>query len=407
MIVNTYEYKDVDHRKKFEYKNIYRSRFYMKYKLHKNKIYFQDKWVLPTILIVSFFTIYFINTLGLYNVRIGQMALFIIGVFSFIYTLIKNNIGINFKIVSIFWIITILGLISFLINGNADLPEYLWPITYGGISLVLLNFDINSKPITIMYYIVCIYYLFAMITNQSPESITGNVSRNNISVTILTFFTLMCIVRYKQNIKISSVLAFVALPITFWGVGRSGIITFLIISTGFMLFSFKGRLIKKNNIIKFLVIIAMILILLFFFLESFIVPAIENFNKWGFESVRTTIWKDYISNIISSPLYILCGYPLSKSSLLTLFNYNLHNSFLNLHSRYGLIVFAYFLIKIIQQMLYSIINRKILFFFLLLAITFRINFDLAAFNGILDVFIYYLIFERKFNKTSRRFNYNE
>lgn len=355
----------------------------------------------PNVIILSFYATYITNTLNLYNIRIGQIILLVMGSIGCLYTLWHSKKKINLYFIIFLNFYTMLGLVSYLIIGNASIFEYLWPLAYGGVTLVLLNYKISYKKIYILFYVVCIYYILNALNGFSAENVTGLVSRNNLSVTLLVIFSLLCIVSYMNNKKISIVSIVIMLLLSSWAVGRSGIITFSIILIGYFMLERKNKK-QKEISIKSLIIISSLIIFVYLsrnlIYKYFLEYAIYNFEIRGVETSRYLITKSYLYDAFESWFYFMFGVNLERNTVFTLVNQNLHNSFLNLHSRYGIIAFIFFTIAILIKILNYIKTKNGLYLVLLLAIVFRSNFDLVAFNGVLDIYIYYFLFEGLYNK---------
>lgn len=354
--------------------------------------------VIPTLIVVIFFILYFINTLSLYNIRIGQLILLLVGMIGYLYTLQNSKRKENIFYIMFFLLYTILGLISFLIIGNATVYEYMWPMAYGGIAIVLLNYNIRYNYVYILYYGLCAYYIFSSLGNKMVADVTGVVSRNNLSVTILMFFSLLCVVSYKQDkeVRFSSVV--LGLLLSLWAVGRSGILTFSIIFIGYIIIRYKGKKLNIKSIVMFLLFAITLYVLRDFIYKHFIEQAKYNYEVRGLESSRKLIWQTYIKESFSSVAYFFFGYPLENELIFTSVNGNLHNSFLHLHSRYGIFITLFFSSAILTKIFILFKKKKYLFSLIFIAIFVRINFDLVALNGGLDIFIYYMIFEGKYNK---------
>ncbi len=360
--------------------------------------------VMPTMLIICFLAVYFLNTLNMYNIHIGQFILLILGFIGFVYTLISTKKRENLLYLLFFLMYTIFGLLSYIVIGNANISEYLWPIAFGGMAIILLNFKLHYKSIAILYYCVCCFYVVAIMENKMAENLTGTVSRNNISVTMLIFFSLLCITSFVTDKQIHRISAVLGLVITVWALGRSGIITFGIICIGFFIFEFKGKGVHISNPIKIFSLIGIIYGIGRFNYNTIIVPAINNFQAYGMKSPRLLIWETYLRNVFSSVIHFVFGAPLNQDWILIAMDYNLHNSFLHLHSRYGIFITMLYIVVLLVK-LHAFIKRKnIIYVLLLIAIIFRISFDLSAFNGGLDIIIYYFMFEGLYNKKSKEKN---
>lgn len=355
--------------------------------------------IIPSVIIICFFGIYFLNTLNIYSMRMGQVILIALGAIGLLYTLGTTKRRANQLYLLFFLLYSICGLLSFIIVGNANVLEYLWPVGFGGAAIIMLNFYLYYKPVVILYHFICSIYMIAMIFNKTALYMTGDVSRNNISITILVFFSLFCIVSYTHNKRIHFMSAILGLVVSIWAVGRSGILTFSFIGICFLFLNFDGKKVKVKNPFKVIMLIAIIIAIGIMMYDSIIAPAIYNYNFKGIESGRTVIWGLYLKNMFSSVPNFIFGVPLDNEKIFFVVNGNLHNSFLNLHSRYGFLITMLFTGIILVKLVFFIKKTNLLYALLMTAIIFRISFDLSSFNGILDVIIFYFMFEGQYSKT--------
>lgn len=371
--------------------------------MHENRI-------LPTALLLIFILVFYINGFGFYPIRIGQFLLVTIGTLSIMYT-IKNYLNYNtLKIMMVFLLFSILGLVSFLFNGNGDLIEYAWPIAFAGVTLMLLIFTPYPKPFLVMYYSICGFYLFLIIRGMRITDLRYIHGQNFTSVIFLALLTVVYIVLRKNNERFPIIIPFLSLVIAAWAGGRSGVLTFsFIICAMFINTLFRRRVSQKRLIIGITTVL--ILCMLFVFTSDFAFKNIlDIFRSKGLKSPRTNIWRNYLELVFFSPADLLFG-PSLRNNIYIFESYsgNLHNAFLQLHSNYGLIALVLFIASLLSKIIKFIINKDYMFFILLVAIIFRISFDIAAVHGILDLPLYYFLFEDLFvtrNKTSERVDNN-
>lgn len=334
---------------------------------------------------------------------IANIFFVIIGATIIFYVCKKKGLRMQFGVLTFMFIYIFFGILGVLLNGNSDFQEVLWPIAFMGGSLLLLNFDINYKLTKKIYYYSILAFVIKVISSGSINNIEIVSSRNAISVLVILLFSFYAISSYKHNKKINFIPVISGLVVVILAVGRSGILTFLLLLFFFLIFKFEGK--RQNargfiNIIIILVPIVILSLILYRTFGTYITDAINNFESRGLESVRTLLWKEYFEKVSKSFMYIMFGAPITGSTLLDAFNNNLHNSFLMLHAKYGVIILISVITLIIRTMIFYIRRKNYLYLTLLTIILFRMQFDYTNFNAQLDIILWYLIFYPKYHNLS-------
>lgn len=328
----------------------------------------------------------------------SQIILLICGLIAFIFTLASKQTKEFLKVFSLILVMLFFGLLSYIYNKNLDLQEFFWPIAYYGIALLFITNKVDYKTTRfILYIFFFISLVFILLSGNSISSnnINTSLSRNHINIHLLLFFTAHSLNSIKYIGKINFFDVLISFLISILSYGRSGILVF-----GFYLivlgtFDFKFNKFNKFNVRRILTFIFLLIIFYFFssvLANPFSESIIESLQNRGFESVRTFIWRDYLLKTGESFLNVLFGTNISGTYFLDTFSHNLHNSFLMLHAKYGLIVFLLILLLIILKIKTLIIKKNILLFLLLFGLLFRMSFDYTNFNSILDVLFVAIIF---------------
>ncbi|MBE6084924.1 MAG: hypothetical protein E7203_05560 [Selenomonas ruminantium] len=344
-------------------------------------------------IIISLFVFVEIGTFLLNSsFMLRNILLLGIGVVGLICCLINNGIR-NMPFVVFFLIYTIFGAISIAVNQNADIYELAYPLSYMSVGLLLLNFKSSFRLIQMIYYIVSVIFIACIVYAGGVDNLVMQSSRNNISVYELQLWTLYVISAYqnKQDIHIWSVL--IGWLVCLFSIGRSGIITFSIIL--FCLICIKVKECKEMRYKNALGLVVVILggALVCCFTDDIIMKMIDNFELRGLESVRTKIWEEYLIKVQESYTYVLFGAPQRYTFYLDMYANNLHNSFLQLHAKYGLamVMIIFMMLEITIMEIYF--RKEVYLLIPLIGIIFRMNFDYTNFNGVLDVvFVYYLLY---------------
>lgn len=355
----------------------------------------QTSLLVPNLLLIIYVCIDLLKFFQLIPFVVGNLLTVILGILIIIYSCLKNDVKKQIPILVFILIYTIFGAISMLYNKNADFQELIWPLAFIGISTLFLNFQLNLKITRNIYYLVAIVLMFQIIVSGSIDNLEISSSRNTIGIMMLIYFSVYALTCFENNQKITIFPVLIGLVVVVMAIGRSSIITFLLLTVFFIIFDFKGNKHKFNRPIKsmFVFILAAILIWLSYdFFGIYFKEVFTNFESRGLDSLRNSIWTDYIIKTFTSSDYFLFGTPISGTYLLNLFNQNLHNSFLMLHAKYGIVMVVLVIMLIVKSFIYYIRTNNILYFVLLFLIIFRMQFDYTNFNAQLDIILYYFIF---------------
>lgn len=344
------------------------------------------------------FLYFFIDMLRFFNViplTLGNILYVLLGSFSIIYSVVKKGIKAQIPMFSFMFFYMFFGTLGLLLNGNMDIQELLWPFAFMGLAMLFLNFKTNYKLSKSIYYISTYLFLIKIILSGGVNNLNTASSRNTFGIMSLIYFTIYCIASNTSNKKITIYPILLGFLVTIFAVGRSGILTFLILTILFSLLKYDGERYRIRNPIKSLFILIIVLLFLFItynLFEDFFSKMILNFQRRGLESIRTNIWLDYFKKTITSVKYIFFGTPIKGTYLLDYFSHNLHNSFIMLHAKYGLIPLATVLILILRSAIYFIKTSNLLYLIILLTTIFRMQFDYTNFNAQLDIVLYYFMF---------------
>lgn len=367
------------------------------FKLKLNKIKFAD------ILVMSFILLQIIRYFGIIPISMANVLYVILGLISMMYVINKKGIKSQSRVLIYIYILTFFGLIGSLANGNIDFQEMFWPIAFSGIALVLLNFKINYNFSRFIYFTTATILIFQIMLSGSASNLETVASRNTISVFILITFSIYAISSYSNNKKITVIPVIIGIIVTVMAVGRSGILSLALLLIFFIIFEFDGMHHRIRLSYKTLIQIIFALIIIIYsggVMEKFMSDMLLNFEQRGLESVRTIIWSDYISKTLNSLKYIVFGAPIEGTPVLNRFSSNLHNSFLMLHAKYGMVMVITLVIYVIKSLINFIKVKNYLFFSIFVVLLFRMQFDYTNFSAPMDVVFYYFIHQRYYKNMS-------
>ena len=263
-----------------------------------------------------------------------------------------------------------------------------------GIAMILLRGYVYSWGGYIVFYGSAGYFLMLMFAGVYPgEALV--CSYNGISMMMMVACISLYIILSMENKKIDLKPALISLFISIWAIGRSGIISFLVLLLGFLLV----RLRTKKRIIFIVIICLIIGYLLFDVLYMFGMDysifsnAIDRFlaSATGeVPNVRMRIWANYFNNLdISRVIFgvnVLTD-PWPDGELLA---YNYHSSFINLHLQTGFMGLIVMVLIILS--LFKFFRKNQVFFFLFLTVILRWSTDIGLFFESWDFIPFFFIF---------------
>ena len=317
-----------------------------------------------------------------FNSSLFYSTIFVIGGIIGIYILLIKRPE-NWKLIACFFLLYAVSCImnSFII-GNQSLNGALSSILIFGIGLLLLYSPISYFQGWICFYLIAFFFIIAIILGIPNYSIFVNSSENYISVHLILGISVYYLGLFHSGRKLMLFDLFPPLLCFFlsiWGNGRGGILSSTLLFI-FIVFSFIHQHRDKGValfVIRFFVVASVLILVLKWdaIMSSFL--GLGNMDK-GMESAREFIWLAYFEEIQNSTWYLLNGVPLENIPIISDYNNNTHNSFIQFHANNGLLVFVIFLFLYLRSSIYYIRNN-VLFF----AVAFTI-----LFRGMTDKFIF-------------------
>jgi hypothetical protein len=227
-------------------------------------------------------------------------------------------------------------------------------------------------------------------------SIIPWVSRNGITSVLIVCQIIFSFVTYLYNNKFPIISSLAVVIISFYGLGRGSIIVSILL----LLYGiFLNISTSKSKLLKFSSVIVVFGLFFYFSSNSETITLVENieesliqtqFGQGYSDEARTSINKEYISNL--DPWKFLFGSSYKNTSIEKYFGGNPHNSFIRLHSYYGIfgiiVLFFLFISILIAKRNASV---KFVLFGLLLLLLFRAFTEPILFPSSLDLFFLMMI----------------
>lgn len=361
----------------------------------------------------------------------------------------------EWRIIIFTLLMLLFGGISTVFNNNTSLFVYLTMFRYLGIASYLIYYKQDKKIMTLMIVITLLMFSPVLFMNLG-FNLLSKASRNSYSILLIIATLIYNKSFWDRKEKAPMFPTIASLFITIFSGGRSGIITLSVYTAGVLYNNFiimKKTLFKErddekfvenledtieipiidekrleeyeekgfvNQSIKFLKsykyeilklfgIVAIFLAIFAFKtldtkyeitamleekIEDNITDTSYGFKEKGLSSKsRVKIIEKYFGYIFTDINAFLNGVKLKNEPLFEKFSYNLHNSYLQLHSKfgiYGIILCGYLCFRALINM---VRNKKWGDVMLYLAILARVFTDNAAFPRHMDIIIFYFVFK--------------
>lgn len=281
--------------------------------------------------------------------------------------------------------------ISTLVINNKGINVMLMTLLYGGLAYVLLNTKLSINLFKYAFIIIALFLVLNMLTGSIMNNSLLIEKRNSISAVLMIQLFLLYISYVQHNANWPIWPAIISTVIVFWTTNRSGTIVFVFILFWMLALKIKGKIsFKRIFYISFLVLIIILIFKLFYSIAF--EPMITRFLNRGIDSeIREIVLQSYVNSVKNNFKYMFFGVDIYHSGIFYILNYNLHNSFLRLHSNYGLIGVCLYLGFAIYALFSYIRNRQYIYIIIITSIFIRLFTDTMAFYGPFDPLIIFLI----------------
>ena len=261
-------------------------------------------------------------------------------------------------------------------------------------ALILIAIPDRTYSISKNFFVfLVIWFLFEGLrlgfsSNSLNEYLSGS-SRNIVSAIFLYSTIFLYMAKLNLNKKITMIPALVLFFISLISYGRSGIILSVLIFLSIILYVYFHKLKFKKIIFFFFILV----VIIYLFINYGTILTNNTNLKKGLDSPRFLINMEYIRNLDTKS--VLLGFDFKKIPIITKFNNNPHNSYINLHYNMGfsLIIFLLVIFINISKIFlkcFSIKNLTIIIF--IIAYLIRAFFDIISFIGLFDFIFFYIFF---------------
>jgi hypothetical protein len=284
------------------------------------------------------------------------------------------------------------GMILSYMNGNMFYKEAGFFVIFTMLYILLSSNSLDFIISRNLFYFYAFFMLaYAILDHKVFDLYASQKSGTTIMMIALSsYYHISCI---QNNKKIEFLPSLLTLILAVWSTSRAGIL----VSSFMCLFFFNTcyKKIYKSYLfwISFSCIAITVTIIIRLNWSTIYTNYFIWFNRHGLDlNLRNIVWESFIINIKDNVSGILFG--LSREKYVPqFFSDNPHNSYIYLHSNFGLIGIIY-IIYLIYMYIRRIKKMNVVYTALLLVVLARIFTDTYAFNGYLDPIIFYLLTQR-------------
>lgn len=281
----------------------------------------------------------------------------------------------------------------FISRTGSGIVVFLSILSNAGIAMILLRGHIYSWGGYIPFYGLSAYFLLLILSRVAPEFTLEFSSVNGISIVMLAACISLYIVLSinNKNNNIDLIPAVITVVISIWAIGRSGIISSILILSGLLFVRLRAKP-------KYIYVVIACLLLTYFIIHYLNVRIAEYVDvekainyalareTWNAE--RNEIWANYFNNL--DLFSIIFGMDVFQNAYMSIWDYNYHNSLITLHSYTGLM--GLIVMILILFSLYRYCRTNHVYFILLLAIMLRMQTDSCNFITLYDFIPFFFIF---------------
>lgn len=326
------------------------------------------------------------------------------GLCCFVLAFIIGNCKLRGRILLYGGIMSALMAISIIYNGNARYVNLLWIWAYLGVTQLVFEYGASRLLSQIIVYLGCLYFIYnSLFGDMVSAEILGHGSANNVSILCIYLLSIYFLSLKRVENSLPYIPTLLILFISVWTANRSGIISAFIFFIFTFFINLKRSKTRKEKIVNYLVIGIIVTVAMYLSIRYIALideALMYKLDRQGMESARSILWKEYLNGCFDSLGNFLFGVPSNTPVYPNLRYYegNPHNSFLMLHSKFGLWGFLFIILSLGRCFIKVIRKKDYIILGLLIIISVRAFFDWSAFPGLLDVLFWYFVLYNTFPK---------
>lgn len=342
--------------------------------------------------VFAYFILRFINCF-IPTFTVYVLLMIVVEASALLFYALKYGIRCSIKVFIPITMIFAFELFSWVVLGENHFYDLINSLLGLFLGFYLAKVKLLKKNSIILFVIFAGVIVLRIIVAGSANNIFLRSSRNNVSA-LLILAAVLFYSANKAEERVSLFPAFITFIFSCIGEGRGGVISSFILLAGIVLYNLFIK--KKPTAVQ--LFLSILIVCLFVFLirnyyDFLFSNAITRLNSQRFsENERNIILYSYFDRIKNSVSYLLFGVPSNTVAYVAQLNGNFHNSYLSLHSNFGIFGVAMILILLSTAIKKAFMNRCWLFLLLLLVVCIRIYTDGLCFVGLYDPLFYYIVF---------------
>jgi hypothetical protein len=318
---------------------------------------------------------------------------FFIALIAFLFAFYGNKYTPKYIVITSY-ILVVTGFISSLYTNNYSLLRVFY-ITQGILlAIALSKFNLNFKILRLLTYGLLIFFFYHIILRNDPNEVFLLVSRNGLTLHLLIILSLYTISLVQNNCRVDYLAIFLSFIVSIWTLSRSGVLSFLVFFI-VSLFNLVGKKQKKSQRRAFLLVLIVVLFMIIFIRglsETYILNSfINRLENESINNIRIEMLIQYLTHILNNIGDFLFGGRFSDIGIIRAYNNNPHNSYIHLHSQFGIFGSIMIFFLLILSLFSNLKSKNYIILAIFGAIILRISTDTFAFSGVFDFLIYYLI----------------
>ncbi|WP_323019466.1 hypothetical protein [Pararhodobacter sp.] len=341
----------------------------------------------PIFILLSFARFYVVNP----NAQL-LVAVLILAIGS-AYAVLAASIGsFNVSISLVMAAFLTLSLVNSIAGNNFSVISALQFSANMGYAWAIARSPLPARLYLVVTLVLVLIFVAHGVSGVDPEEVFS-ISRNYISTLMVLSVSLYYISCGRNRLQPRSVVPISMALVCLWGIGRSGIISSIIVLAGTVFLS------KAGNRIKFAMAAVVVAISILMIpqaqnLVETLSTGIERFERLSDSGpdARELVISEYIGQVTERIGYLLFAPPAEGVQAIVALDGNPHNAYISLHLSFGLLGILLFLSLAIYSFWKLTWSGNHYASLALLVSMFRSFFDSTAFHGPLDVAIFSCIF---------------
>lgn len=295
-----------------------------------------------------------------------------------------SPISMTWEIALYFSIFILSTMVNVILVGNASPIDILFSFMYLGIYNLFCDYRIKPKYLENTIYICCMILSFSLVAAGVGNTVFYNTSVNFVSVYLFIPMIVFYVRAESANEKIPIMPALAVTITCVLAIGRSGMITAAFFLMAVLIYH--TFIDKADNEVSLRLIRVGFFVLLLAFAAHMILFSnqiqtniyLQRFMRYGlYGTGRKGITDEYMNAVHKSISNFIFGVSFSDLSLMGYYNNNLHNSYLNIHACYGVVVLGYIILLTLSNIKLCIKNKRWIYLSLMIMLYVRSYTDIV------------------------------